>query len=882
MICLKRKTRYLFSLLASLAFLCVESVLAQTIVEGDQLFLRGEYREALEVYQKVNNVDGVIAASKTLRMTGKYRLAESLCRDNLKKYDNHPRLNTELAEALFVQGNYTEATGLLKTVVDRRDAPLRALVVYADYLHYLGNKAEAEIIYSAASASYSALSYPNPDQVALAARATWKQGDFQGANNLFRNALAVDPRNMEAQTWWGDMLAEKHQEAEAQGAYQDVLRQNRYYVPALIGLAKIARNDKLLEDALFVNNRSEIIYHTYAELSLKQNKFREARSYLNAALPNNERSIEVLTALAGVAIVLDEKAEYEKWRKEVEALRPLGGEFYTTIAGYFSNDYRFQEAVDFARQAIAIEADFWPAHTLLGMDLIRLGEEKEGRQVLELAFENDPYDYLTSNMLKVFDTLDGYTTLNSKNFIVHMDEEDALVLWPYMEPLLEEAWQKLVEKYGFTPDGKVLIEVFKNREDFAVRSVGLPDLGPLVGICFGKVITLISPDTLQANWQEIVWHEFAHIITLQMTKNRMPRWLSEGISVYEEKEGRPEWGRRQDMDVVRALEDRRFFPIERIDDAFLRARSDEDLNLAYLQSYLMVQHVVDDYGFNKLKDLIKAYGTFADTETIVKDTFALSVKEFDQGFNRWLEKRVEDVDVYVHVEDNADEGTAHGHGARSNSAAVLSELYSTNAVETHMRNRILAEPRDFQAHLQLGIVLFKAKRYEEAVDILEEAKKILPWYSAYPSPPLVLSQIYEATGDEEKRLKELEYMVKYNQHDFDANIEIARKAIAEKEFEKANYHLQRAIGVDPYVLEIHQLLAQVAEAIDKPEIAIREYEILTVLDKTDPVNSYTRLAKAYLQGGKKAQAKYNSLRALEIAPTYRAAQEVLLQTVDGE
>ena len=89
-------------------------------------------------------------------------------------------------------------------------------------------------------------------------------------------------------------------------------------------------------------------------------------------------------------------------------------------------------------------------------------------------------------------------------------------------------------KIGFEPEGKVLIEVFENSADFAVRSVGLPDIGPLVGICFGKVITLISPDTLTANWQEIVWHEFMHVITLQMTQNRMPRWLSEGISVWEE------------------------------------------------------------------------------------------------------------------------------------------------------------------------------------------------------------------------------------------------------------------------------------------------------------------------------------------------------------
>ena len=39
--------------------------------------------------------------------------------------------------------------------------------------------------------------------------------------------------------------------------------------------------------------------------------------------------------------------------------------------------------------------------------------------------------------------------------------------------------------------------------------------------------------------EDVLWHEFAHVITLTATKNRMPRWLSEGISVYEERQAQP-------------------------------------------------------------------------------------------------------------------------------------------------------------------------------------------------------------------------------------------------------------------------------------------------------------------------------------------------------
>ena len=197
----------------------------------------------------------------------------------------------------------------------------------------------------------------------------------------------------------------------------------------------------------------------------------------------------------------------------MDEFSPNNPQFLGDVADTFGNNYLFAEAVEFARAAIESDSEYWQGYTLLGSNLIRLGEEEEGKANLEISFENDPFNVLTSNMLKVFDTLETYATLESENFKVRMSQNDADILWPYLEPLLEESWDTLPAKYGFEPEGPILIEVLENTEDFAVRSVGLPDIGPLVGSCFGKVVTLISPDTLSANWQEIVRHEFMHVIT---------------------------------------------------------------------------------------------------------------------------------------------------------------------------------------------------------------------------------------------------------------------------------------------------------------------------------------------------------------------------------
>ena len=476
--------------------------------------------------------------------------------------------------------------------------------------------------------------------------------------------------------------------------------------------------------------------------------------------------------------------------------------------------------------------------------------------------------------------LDGYVTLESEHFRVNMSQRDAQVLWPFMEALLEDSWDRLVSKYQFEPEVPVILQVFERTEDFAVRSVGLPDIGPLVGICFGKVVTLISPDTLSANWQEIVWHELVHVWTLQMTHNRMPRWLSEGISTWEERERRPEWGRRQGLELIRAVQQDRLLPVGNLNAGFTGANSNADLSFAYFQSYLVVEYIAEHFGFEKLLELIHQYAEIRPESEMFSNVFDMDLETFDAGFRDWIEQRVEDINVYVHVEDGPDEGAGHGHGVRENNSAILAELYNSASLKQHMQRRIQAEPRDFQAHLQLGIVHFREREYAEAIRHLETAHQLLPDYSGYPSAPLVLSQVYEALGDREAQLRYLAIMLENQQHDFNSPLILASEALTQQDLDTASYYLERAISVNPYRAEIHRMGARLAQERGDTARAVDAFEILLTLDTSDPVDARTNLAQAYLDNGQPDDARLSVLQALEVAPGYRRAQEVLLHAVE--
>jgi tetratricopeptide (TPR) repeat protein len=852
---------------------------------AEELLQSGSYLAAIELFQRVDGFDeeaGLLGLSKALALTGEYERAIETLEDAISDYAASARLATQLAELKRATGQSAEALQILDAVVTGNTTPpVRALVQYGSLLQHTGRRDEARVQLDAAIGRYDAGLVFDAEEIAMVALASWLLDRFHDANSLFSEAVRLDPQNLEAQVLWGDLFMEKFNVVDAEQSYNAALEINRRYTPALVGQAKISGGERSLAFALEVNPNEVAALETMATLLVMNDRAEEAVEFIERALAVNPESLKSLSILAAQAALYERFDEFAELEARVNAFSPGNARFYGDLADAFGNAYRFTEAVGYARQAVAADPNYWQGHTLLGTNLIRLGEEEEGRVALELAFDNDPFNVMTSNMLKVFDTLEEYATLRTEHFEVRMSQRDARVLWPYMAPLLEESWTTLTAKYGFEPEAPVLVEVFERTDDFAVRSVGLPDIGPLVGICFGKVVTLISPQTLDANWQEILWHELVHVFTLQMTNNRMPRWLSEGISVWEEREARPEWGRRHGMELVRAAQQNKLLPVGSLNEGFTGADSNEDLGFAYFQSYLVVDYIAQEHGFDKLIELVKQYALIKEESAMFETVFAMDIDDFDAGFRAWVDRRVQEINVYVHTEDAADEGAAHGHGQRENSSAVMAELYNNASLKQHMRQRVQDQPRDFQAHLQLGIVLFKEEAFDEARVHLQIAHDILPDYSGYPSPSLVLAQIYERQGNQAARLEQLRIMLQNQQHDDDSTVLLATAALERGDLESARYYMDRAVAITPYRIDVHRIGAEIARRQNDPQMAVRELEVLVDLDVNDPVEARTDLAEAYLANGQAPEARRNILSALEIAPSYQRAQQVLLQAVDA-
>src|SRR6185295_3147194 len=153
--------------------------------------------------------------------------------------------------------------------------------------------------------------------------------------------------------------------------------------------------------------------------------------------------------------------------------------------------------------------------------------------------------------------------------------------------------------------------------DFAVRTLGLPGMVGALGVCFGRVVTMDSPRARpgEFQWEATLWHELAHVITIQMSNQRVPRWVTEGISVYEEALARPEWRRNQDLVFAQMLNAGEVIKLKDLNAAFQNPKL---ISMAYFQGALVVQHLHAKYGDDGLRKLVRVYADGVDTDTALK------------------------------------------------------------------------------------------------------------------------------------------------------------------------------------------------------------------------------------------------------------------------
>src|SRR5690606_9046575 len=177
--------------------------------------------------------------------------------------------------------------------------------------------------------------------------------------------------------------------------------------------------------------------------------------------------------------------------------------------------------------------------------------------------------------------------------------------------------------------------------DCSGRPAGLAGLGAL-GVSFGSTLAMNSPAAREPgsyHWGSTLWHEIAHAVTLGASAHRVPRWLTEGISVHEERRARPGWGDGFSVDFAIAWSSDRLRPPSRLNDGFVRPRCPGEVGLSYYMASLVVQWIEDTRGLPALRAMLAGYREGRTNADVVQRTLDMAPEQMDREFDAWLRER---------------------------------------------------------------------------------------------------------------------------------------------------------------------------------------------------------------------------------------------------
>jgi tetratricopeptide (TPR) repeat protein len=534
------------------------------------------------------------------------------------------------------------------------------------------------------------------------------------------------------------------------------------------------------------------------------------------------------------------------------------------IGRKLSQKYRFAEGESYQRRSLQLDGSYLPAKIQLCQDLLRLGQEEEGWRLADEVYDRDGYNVVAHNLVTLQDNLARFETLESGRFIVRMESREARIYGDRVLRLLEHAQHDLCSKYDVQIVEPIVVELFPRQQDFAIRTFGLPGGAGFLGVCFGRVITANSPASQAenpANWQAVLWHEFCHVVTLQKTKNKMPRWLSEGISVYEERQRDPSWGESMTPIYREMLLANELTPVSNLSAAFLSPPSPIHLQFAYYQSSLVVEFLIDRYGLEALKQILVDLGDgLGINDALVRSVGSLV--KLDIQFSEF-------------AREHARQFGSQADWSRDElpEKASLDEL--TEWVKDH--------PTNYWGLRRLAEAMVAARQIEAAQQPLEKLVELDTATGDEGGPLETLARVYAETDQRDEERSVHQRIIQQSGDALPSLRRLIEMAAAEEDWESVSIYAEKLRSINPLLPEGHQALAKAAERLDQPEKTVGPLSALLALDPIDPAGVDYRIAHALADLGQRDRAKHHLLRSLEQAPRYRDALRLLLAlTVDKE
>lgn len=806
-----------------------------------RLFDEGKYSEAISLANAINAKLGrtsiqeqwPILIAKSQMAIGNYAAALATIDDALKRFPNSIRIRWIGEEVCRFNNDYGRSIKLVAEIGELasrnswryRDPPNQILLGK----YFLRRKADAKEVLESFFYPVKDRDPSNPEIFRAIGRLALDKHDYGLAAENFARVVELKPRDTAAL----GQLAESYLPSDSKSA------------------------NSAIQKALTINPQHVDSLLIVADQQIGSEDYDKAKATLDQVLKVNPKHPHALAYLAVIAHLENDSTLESKYRQQALDDWPGNPHVDHLIGRELSEKYRFEEGESYQRRSLIYDQDYLPAKMQLAHDLLRLGQELEGWKLADEVFDEDQYSVVAHNLVTLRDQITTFTTLERDGFVVRMDAAEADIYGERVLELLSQAKKSLCAKYEASLKTPIFVEIFPRQQDFAIRTFGLPGGAGFLGVCFGRVITMNSPAAQGArltSWESVLWHEFCHVVTLQKTENKMPRWLSEGISVYEEGLANPAWGESVTAQYREMILGTDLTPVSQLSGAFLRPASPLHLQFAYFESSLVVEYLVKEFGLDSVLKVLNELSLGTPINDALRRHTA-PVEFIDKKFAEFAKLRAESYAPNA----NWDE-------LETPANTTAESWVKWNADHPDNLMGLIEEAKQWLA----------AQQWSRAITVLEKATQLSSLEKqVYP----LLAKAYRKNGEPEKEFKTLEKLATLESDSVELFNRLLEITSANGDWEKNKDYARRLIALNPLLPAPHRYLSMAAEKTGDDQAIIESLRVLSKMNPFDAADIHFRLASVLHRTKQLVSAKRHAIMALEQAPRYRDAHALLLKIV---
>lgn len=846
-----------------------QGVRGQSHEEAKSALNAGKYAEARSTYQRLlrgADADFSLAGpySETFIATGEVEEGLAVMDRLLAQAPEDPYVRYAKGRLLVEQGEYGEAETLFLDAFRTNPDFWENLLALGELYEATGQRRVAVRAYSRIYNAYRQNQFRDAESLAMAGKAAASIEEYHEANQAFQIAERIDDSNVKVKLWWADLFRTKYNEAQAQELYEEAIDINEAHPDLFVGYARtfggFGAQEQFAQEALKHNPRHIEAQILLAELRILDAQYEAAEDILVEALEINPSSVQALAQLASIRYLQSDSAAFNEIEAQALAINPRAGDFYVTVANNLTRRFRYPDAALINEKAVDVQFENAKAKAQYGLSLLRVGEIRQAKRYLEASFDQDPFNIFVGNTLTLVEGYDAFETLESEHFRLLIHQDEAPILGQAILDMAEVSYDSLSQRYPYEPEGKIILEAYHVHDDFAVRVGGIPNLG-LLGVSFGDIVAFDTPRAQQGdsyNWARTLWHELGHTFAIGASDHRVPRWFTEGLSVYEEHRARPEWRREMEFEFFSALDAGQLLTIRELDQGFTRPKFPGQVLLSYYHASRIIGYLVAEKGFDVIANVLLALGEGQDIATSIEGEMGMSLEALDEAFH-----------AYIRAEQQQYASALAGLPNLYEEAEDVSE--GDNLVEN---NRFLTLLREGNDALRLKDLNGAEAKFNEALTIFER-------YTVPGNPYQGLAEIHRERNENDQLKHILERFLMVSEHGAAEALELAALYREEGDVDNERKWLEWTLHISPYNEATHTRLATLYEESGAFDDAIGARRALLALDPVDEATAYYDLARALWANQQRLDAKRAVLQALEQSPGFREAQQLLLETVDS-